>query len=336
MRFLETVAHLFHPRRSNRHRARVLHPAALSKLSVLALAFWGLIRVLSVTPIGGGVLGFASNISVQQVIDQTNAQRSSAGLSPLSVNGTLNQAALLKANDMFANQYWAHNSPQGKQPWDFMRQAGYRYSVAGENLARDFGDTGSMMSAWMASPTHRANIVNDKYREIGVAVVNGTLQGVETTLVVQMFGTPSGAQPQVAAGTTVQQVAAAERPAPSPAVPFRRPASPAPASETPAPVVVQEPVASPVAEPATLTAAPITPQLVGDASLTRAPLFTPLQISKAFFLAVVMLIILTLMYDTVVVSHRTTLRFVGKNFAHLLLLLAVVYILIFFKGGIIQ
>ena len=91
---------------------------------------------------------------------------------------------------MFNKQYWAHTAPDGKEPWDFMSEAGYSYQVAGENLARDFSTTSAMVAAWMASPTHRANIMNGRYTEIGIAVINGTLEGVETTLVVQMFGTP--------------------------------------------------------------------------------------------------------------------------------------------------
>ena len=91
---------------------------------------------------------------------------------------------------MFTDQYWAHTAPDGTEPWTFMHQMGYQYVVAGENLARDFGQTDEMVSAWLASPTHRANIMNPKYQEIGIAVIDGVLEGYETTLVVQMFGTP--------------------------------------------------------------------------------------------------------------------------------------------------
>ena len=62
--------------------------------------------------------------------------------------------------------------------------------MAGENLAKDFYDTEGLLKAWMNSPTHRENIINPKYQEIGIGVVNGILGGVKTTLVVQHFGTP--------------------------------------------------------------------------------------------------------------------------------------------------
>jgi hypothetical protein len=91
---------------------------------------------------------------------------------------------------MFTNNYWAHNSPQGKTPWTFFDAVDYKYSTAGENLAKDFYNTDSLVKAWMNSPTHKENIINTKYKEIGIAVVNGTLGDIKTTLVVQHFGTP--------------------------------------------------------------------------------------------------------------------------------------------------
>lgn len=333
------IAHLFHPRRSNKHRARVLHPEAIGYLILIAIGFLVTVRIFTSIPGLGGVLGYASNISPEQVVSQTNAQRASNGLQPLNVNGTLTAAAHLKAQDMMANQYWAHNSPQGKRPWDFMRQAGYGYRVAGENLARDFGDTGSMVAAWMASPTHRANIVNSQYQEIGVAVVNGTLQGVETTLVVQMFGSPTSAPAQVTqqAANAAPETSAAPTPVVSP-VPTQQPEvveTTAPATANLAEVTIPETAIAPATgqEP---QSAVLASMLVPFGELDRPPLFSPLQLSKAFFLGIVLMIVFTLLYDTVVISNKNTLRFVGKNTAHILLLLTVAYILIFFKGGIVQ
>jgi hypothetical protein len=92
---------------------------------------------------------------------------------------------------MFQNNYWSHVSPSGKSPWEFFKESGYNYSVAGENLAKDFGDSSSVVSAWMNSPTHKANIINNKYKEIGIGVVDGVLNGMKTTLVVQHFASPT-------------------------------------------------------------------------------------------------------------------------------------------------
>ena len=193
-----TVLHLFTPHHTNNYRARILHPAGLSVLVGLFLISQVWVQLLNYAPAlpGGFVLGFASNISVSQAVDATNSERARSGLSPLIVSSILNQAAQTKANHMFEHDYWAHIAPDGTTPWVFIKGAGYEYAVAGENLARDFDTTDAMVHAWMDSPTHRDNIVNTKYSEVGIAVVNGTLEGVETTLVVQMFGQPSGSVPQ--------------------------------------------------------------------------------------------------------------------------------------------
>lgn len=179
---------LFIPHPSNNHRAILLQPGSLAILIALYLLNQSFLRSLAV--LKPGVLGYSSEITIEKVFEQTNLERQKEGLPPLKYNQILSQSAADKARDMFAYDYWAHNSPQGKTPWDFFRGQGYEYSTAGENLARDFYDTDNLIRAWMKSPTHKANIVSPKYLELGVAVVNGTLNGVKTTLVVQHFGTP--------------------------------------------------------------------------------------------------------------------------------------------------
>lgn len=179
---------LFVPHERNNYRASIIQTPFIALFIALYLLNQSFIKSLSI--IRPGILGYSSEITAQKVYDQTNQKRLAAGLLPLHFNAVLSQSAAAKAQDMFANNYWAHNSPQGKSPWDFFKSAGYKYSIAGENLAKDFYDTDSMMNAWMNSPTHKANIINNQYQEIGVGVVNGVLNGVKTTLVVQHFGTP--------------------------------------------------------------------------------------------------------------------------------------------------
>ena len=187
MKLFEWIRHFFIPRCSNNHKAKILHPSTLAVLVALFLIGQFLLNFSALfIP---SVLGFASNITPEQVIELTNQKRIENGLEPLRNNPKLNEAAQRKAGDMFAFDYWAHQSPSGRSPWSFFHEVGYRYLYAGENLARDFMDAGSVVEAWMNSPTHRDNILNSKYQEIGLAVVNGTLNGVETTLVVQLFGT---------------------------------------------------------------------------------------------------------------------------------------------------
>lgn len=339
MGLLRTVAHLYHPRRSNNHRARVLHPEAIATFSVLCLVVFMMVYSASKIPGRlGTVLGYASNISPADVIAQTNQQRQAAGLSALSHNGQLSAAAAAKANDMFAKQYWAHTSPEGTQPWSFIKGAGYSYQVAGENLARDFSVTNEMMDAWMASPTHRANIMSDRYTEIGIAVVNGTLEGVETTLVVQMFGTPRTVTAQVAPAAAVT---AGSSPAPT-VQPTVKPVAQV-ASPTPVPTVSPELVAvEQTAVEVDPTPAPVAPQqrvlasaLIPQGSLTVPPLFTPLQILKAVFLALIMMLIFTLVYDSVIIGNRQVLRLVGHNLGHVLLFSVIAYLIISFKAGVL-
>lgn len=139
-----------------------------------------------------GILGTTSSIQKQQVIERTNIERAKLGLSPVSENVELSLAAEAKARNMFEENYWAHFAPSGKSPWDFIKTSGYRYTFAGENLAKNFTESNDVVTAWMNSPTHRDNIVNGKYRDIGIAVEDGVLNGQKTTLVVQMFGSTGG------------------------------------------------------------------------------------------------------------------------------------------------
>ncbi len=178
--------HLFTPHHTNNHHARVLHIDAMF-VYLLAFVLFRLLLSLGHAQFPD-VLGFATDIRVEQLLSAINAKRAESGLGALVLDQRLSRAAALKAQDMFAKNYWAHNSPDGKTPWEFITIAGYRYRVAGENLAKNFSVSSGVVDAWMASPTHREKVMRTDYKDIGFAVVNGTLEGEETTLVVQMFG----------------------------------------------------------------------------------------------------------------------------------------------------
>lgn len=144
------------------------------------------------------ILGYATNINTSELLRLTNKIREEKGLDDLKLNAKLSKAAELKAQDMFKEDYWAHTSPKGTEPWDFIKSQGYYYVYAGENLAVDFSDSDDVVKGWYNSPSHRDNLLNKNYTEIGFAVVNGELQGRKTTLVVQMFGMPRIAPPKTA------------------------------------------------------------------------------------------------------------------------------------------
>lgn len=124
------------------------------------------------------------------IVQLTNQERGEDTLQPLRHNSVLDAAATMKAKHMAENEYFAHFSPDNVSPWHWFREAGYQYVHAGENLAIHFSDSDEVVQAWMESPTHRDNIMNGQFMEIGVGTARGTYQGFPTTYVVQLFGTP--------------------------------------------------------------------------------------------------------------------------------------------------
>ena len=210
------LLHLFFPHQSNNQRAKLLHPSGLVLIIGLFVVFQVTINQLTINY--PQILGYAAQISPEEIIRLTNIQRTSAGLSEVKLDTKLSAAAAQKAADMFARNYWAHISPVGTQPWYFITESGYSYRYAGENLARDFSDAKSVVDAWVASPSHRENLLNSRYQDIGIAIIDGQLEGRETTLVVQFFGTKLAATPSLGVSTSiVKSVQAAEsQPAPAP------------------------------------------------------------------------------------------------------------------------
>lgn len=109
-----------------------------------------------------------------QVVSLVNQERAKVGLSALKVsNATLKTMALDKAKDMYNNGYFDHNSPTYGSPFDMMKKYGISYSYAGENIAKGQRTPQEVMTAWMNSSGHRANILNSKFTTIGVAYYNG-------------------------------------------------------------------------------------------------------------------------------------------------------------------
>ncbi len=175
----EFLRHLFTPQESNNHRSKILHHKSIFTVIIVLL----LLQVISF-PIKRNfpqTLGTATNISAQELLLLTNKVRQENGLSPLVINDALSKAAKQKAKNMFAKNYWAHYAPDGTTPWSFFDETGYKYAYAGENLARGFTDTEDVVKAWLASQTHRENVLSPKYHE-------GRLGGEKTVLVVELFG----------------------------------------------------------------------------------------------------------------------------------------------------
>jgi uncharacterized protein YkwD len=218
-----------------------------------------------------------STVLPSVVIELTNEERLENDTQPLVRNPVLDEAARMKAEHMAANEYFSHYSPDGVSPWYWFDEAGYVYAHAGENLAIHFTDSSEVVDAWMDSPTHRENIVNRQYTEIGVGTAKGTFEGYDTVYVVQLFGTPGVSAPVAdPAPPAPQPVAAPVEPevvtnvVPEPILLADTPtAPPAPVEET-EPVVITEtiPVPVPVAAP---TPDPVLTQPVTAATPEPAP-----------------------------------------------------------------
>jgi uncharacterized protein YkwD len=194
MAIVDRVRYLFTPHSSNNHKARVLHSSSI----LLYISFFVFLQISlnAIHKYNPAILGYATNINVQELVNSTNTKRQENGLEPVILNDQLSKAAYSKAFDMFNKDYWAHDAPDGTTPWKFVVDSGYSYIVAGENLAKNFNDSNGVVEAWMNSPTHKDNILRREYKDIGFAVVDGKLQGEETTLIVQFFGTAKGEVPK--------------------------------------------------------------------------------------------------------------------------------------------
>jgi uncharacterized protein YkwD len=137
------------------------------------------------------VLDSLSAVYASVLVNLTNQNRAVANISQLTVNPLLEKAAQMKADDMATKGYFAHNTPDGKTPWYWFDQAGYKYIYAGENLAVNFEESTDVETAWMNSRGHFLNIMNPKFTEIGIATSTGIYKNRQAIFVVQLFGAPS-------------------------------------------------------------------------------------------------------------------------------------------------
>jgi len=319
------LIHLFIPHHSNNQKPKLLHPSTLVIIAFLLSFLQIFLHFLPRANVR--VLGYAANISVDEVFRLTNQKRQEAGLPPLKLDPVLSQAAKNKGEDMLAKDYWAHVSPDGVEPWKFFLDAGYKYRYAGENLARDFSNAASAVDAWMASPSHRENMLSPKYEEIGIAVVEGDLAGVDTTLIVQFFGT------RMAGTSQVSPVAKKEEQKPSVA-------SVKVQEEKPLPVPTQ----APLSEPTPLAFVQSQNGLViksGSAlgeNVSRTPpprafLISPFNLVRdlSFFFLIILFIVF--LVDAIIVSRKNITRVSGRSFAHISFIGMILAIAFILKAG---
>jgi len=184
------VKKYFIPHEGNEFKPHIFRRSSVALLSLVTV-FIFFVGVINVEILKNTNL--LSAVISRTVVALTNTNRVQGALPDLVVNPVLERVAQEKANDMAAKGYFAHTSPDGLAPWHWFKSAGYNFMYAGENLAVNFTDSEAVDTAWMNSPGHRANILNGKFTEIGVATAQGMYKGRETTFVVQMFGKPAPA-----------------------------------------------------------------------------------------------------------------------------------------------
>lgn len=128
----------------------------------------------------------------ESIIDLTNKARGLNGLPALSENQLLNAIAETRARDMFEKQYFAHVSPSGDQASDVAQRIGYQYKIIAENIASGrFLTNQKVIDGWMQSPGHRKNLLSSEVKELGAAIIKGSMSGQETWISVQIFGLQS-------------------------------------------------------------------------------------------------------------------------------------------------
>jgi hypothetical protein len=136
------------------------------------------------------IIASASDITTGNLTNAVNRERTQRNIPGLAYNSKLAVAADSKARDMIARKYFAHVDPDGHYIWDKIVANGYYpYTILGENLAIDFGDTEGLVAAWIDSPTHRANLLNPSFKDQGMGVSLGdTNNGEYSVAVANTFG----------------------------------------------------------------------------------------------------------------------------------------------------
>jgi uncharacterized protein YkwD len=233
------------------HTTKGLKPPKRHQAKMHAKIYWPYLPLIAIL-LGGAflniwqplqsskpaTLAYATEMSRSNLLASTNAQRASNGSGALTLNSQLNAAAQAKANDMVARDYWSHNTPDGQEPWVFFDAQGYSYAKAGENLAYGFSNSNETVIGWMNSPSHRANLLDTAFTEVGFGFANSAnfVSAGNQTIIVAHY-----AKPTVAAASTPPP-APAPTPEPEPQTQQAQTTTPAPDPDPIEETIAQEPV----------------------------------------------------------------------------------------------
>lgn len=134
------------------------------------------------------------SLTEESILARTNSERIEKGVMPVTKSAILTKSATIKAQDILARQYFAHESPDSKVVSDLVTSAGYTYVSVGENLALGtFKNSEDLIHAWMNSQGHKENILSSRYTELGIGIVRGSYKGDIVWVIVQHFGKPLSA-----------------------------------------------------------------------------------------------------------------------------------------------
>lgn len=319
--------HYFVPHEHNNFQSKLLHHSSL--IALVVLLFITSISISFLHTYKPEVLGISYSISQQDLLDHTNRARQEHGLAPLQLNESLVSAANGKAQHMISNNYWAHFAPDGTSPWTFIKDSGYGYVFAGENLAKGFTDSRSIVDAWLNSPSHRDNLLSDKYKDIGFAITEGSLEGSETVLVVQMFGAQDVPAPTE---QKIAHVVVTDTPTPTaiPVIELLPTATPTVVATSPAQITDVEIETQPVVAQAPVSR--VTPAFLNVAA-ENFPVVNMNTITRAIPMVIVGSLLIALMLDFVIIKRRKIPRIVGHNLDHIMILGMFLLLLILQRFG---
>lgn len=175
--------------------AQVYWPYLPLILIIAVASFFNIWKPLQVNT--SQTLAYSTEMSVQGLLSATNSQRASNGAGALTNNSKLNASAQAKANDMVNRDYWSHNTPDGHEPWVFIDTQGYAYAKAGENLAYGFSTSNATIIGWMNSPSHKANLIDTAFTEVGFGFANSSnfVGTGNETVVVAHYAKPTTPAP---------------------------------------------------------------------------------------------------------------------------------------------
>jgi uncharacterized protein YkwD len=186
----------FIPHAENKYHPHILHPKRAIFYSAFFIGLKALVLVfVMLIPLPAFVTPDVLAVEQDRLVGLINCIRAAHDRPALEVRSVLNRSANLKAGDMAEQQYFSHVGPHGHTLDYFLRQAGYSYATAGENLAMGFFSADEVVRAWEKSPGHYANMIDSEYVELGTSMMSGLYTDIPTAYAVAHFGTPEKALP---------------------------------------------------------------------------------------------------------------------------------------------